>query len=313
MGKNVDGDLDRLVTSLPPMEGFLRRRDLPSVFRANNVDDPSIQFVLRDHAHTPRTQGLILNTFEDLEGPVLSQIRNNCPKTYAIGPLHELLKSRLASEMIMSQTSDGLWEEAKLCIAWLDDQLPKSVIFVSFGSVLAIEKDELIEFWYGLVNSGCHFLWVIRPNSLRREDREGQTPVELLEGTKERGLIVSWAPQEEVLAHSAVGGFLTHSGWNSTIEGIDAGVPMICWPRFADQQINSRFVSHVWEVGMDMKDICVGITIEKMIRTVMEEERAKFMKSVDSMAGLAKKCVSEGGSSYCNLISLIEDIRSLRS
>ena len=128
MGKNVDGDLDRLVTSLPPMEGFLRRRDLPSVFRANNVDDPSIQFVLRDHAHTPRTQGLILNTFEDLEGPVLSQIRNHYPKTCAIGPLHEHLKSRLASEMTMSQTSDGLWEEAKLCIARLDDQLPKSVI-----------------------------------------------------------------------------------------------------------------------------------------------------------------------------------------
>ena len=106
---------------------------------------------------------------------------------------------------------------------------------------------------------------------------------------------------------------LLFSQQNSKLESIAAGVPMICWPGFGDQQINSRFVSHVWKLGMDMKDTCDRITIEKMIRTVMEGRRAEFMKSADSMAGLAKKCVSEGGSSYCDLISLIEYIRRLLS
>ena len=182
----------------------------------------------------------------------------------------------------MSQSSNSLWEEDKTCIPWLDRQPLKSVIYVSFGSLVVIKKDELTEFWYGLVNSGSHFLWVMRSDSLPREDREGQTPAELLEGTKKRGLLVSWAPQEEVLAHPAVGAFLTHSGWNSTLKGITAGVPMICWPRFADQQINSRFMSHVWKLGIDMKDTCDRIMIEKMVRNLMEEKRAEFMKSADN-------------------------------
>ncbi|KAL6328171.1 hypothetical protein AAG906_034314 [Vitis piasezkii] len=224
-----------------------------------------------ERASTNSTNQRSHNTFEDLEGPVLSQIRNHCPKAYAIGPLHEHLKSRLASETTMSQSSNSLWEEDKTCIAWLDRQPLKSVIYVSFGSLVVIKKDELTEFWYGLVNSGSHFLW-------RRPDTGGT-----LGRNKERGLLVSWAPQEEVLAHPAVGAFLTHSGWNSTLEGITAGVPMICWPRFGDQQINSRFVSHVWKLGIDMKDTCDRITIEKMVGNLMEEKRAEFMKSADSM------------------------------
>ena len=166
-----------------------------------------------------------------------------------------------------------------------------------------------MEFWHGLVNSGSRFLWVIRPDSLTEKDGEFQLQAQLREVTKERGQIVDWAPQEEVLAHPAVGGFLTHGGWNSTLESIFAGVPMICWPYFSDQQLNSRFVSHVWKIGMDMKDTCDRVTVEKMVRDVMEERRAEFTKSVDAMAKLARSSLSEGGTSYCNFNRLIEDIR----
>lgn len=163
-----------------------------------------------------------------------------------------------------------------------------------------------MEFWYGLVNSGCKFLWVIRPDSVAGN---GEIPAEVLKGTKERGYIVGWAPQEEVLAHSSVGGFLTHSGWNSTLESVMEGVPMICWPYFMDQQVNSRFVGEFWKIGLDMKDTCDRVIVEKMVKDLMVERRDEFMKSADRMAKMGRKCVSEGGSSYCNLDRLIEDIK----
>ncbi|OMO76299.1 UDP-glucuronosyl/UDP-glucosyltransferase [Corchorus olitorius] len=138
---------------------------------------------------------------------------------------------------------------------------------------------------------------------------KGDIPAELVEGTKERGYIVSWAPQEEVLAHWAVGGFLTHCGWNSTLESVVAGVPMICWPYFADQQLNSRFVSEVWKLGLDMKDMCDRRVVEKMVNDLMVNKREEFVKSAAKFAKLAKESVVIGGSSYHNLAHLIEDIK----
>jgi hypothetical protein len=173
-----------------------------------------------------------------------------------------------------------------------------------------MNKNELMEIWYGLVKSKKRFLWVIRPDMVAGKDDNDGVPAELVEGTKERGFMVSWAPQEEVLAHVAIGGFLTHSGWNSTLESVVAKVPMICWPYFADQQINSRFVSEVWKIGLDMKDVCERNIVAKMVNDLMVKRKDEFMKSVEAMAALAIKSVSEGGSSYTNLNHLIWYIKS---
>ncbi|KAE8099292.1 hypothetical protein FH972_017285 [Carpinus fangiana] len=121
--------------------------------------------------------------------------------------------------------------------------VPDPVVYVSFGSTGLMTRGQLLEFWHGLVNSGKPFLWVVRRDGIEGAEGEHPIPEELQESTKERGFLVDWAPQEEVLAHQAVGGFLTHNGWNSTLEGIVAGVPMVCWPTIADQQINNRWVS----------------------------------------------------------------------
>ena len=133
--------MDDLVTSVPAMEEFLRRRDLPSFCRAKDLNDPSLQLVMTETLPTPRADALILNTFDDIDGPTLSQIRSQCPKMYTIGPLHAHLKSKLASETTTPQISNSLWEEDKGCIPWLDRQPSKSVIYVSFGSLSVITRE----------------------------------------------------------------------------------------------------------------------------------------------------------------------------
>lgn len=308
-------DLDAPIQSVPGMEGFLRRRDLPSFCRTTDLNDPVIQLAMRECQQVPRSRGLILNTFEDLDGPVLSHLRSLCPNLYPVGPLHTHLKTRLETQSTPPPaSSDSLWQEDKSCMAWLDAQPSRSVIYVSIGSLAMMSMEQLVEFWHGLVNSGVRFLWVRRPNSIVGEDSAGQIQEELSEATKERGCLVSWAPQEEVLAHPAIGGFLTHSGWNSTLESLMEGVPMVCWPYFVDQHVNSRFVSEVWKIGIDIKDTCERGVIEKMIKDLMNAKGDEFRQSMDRLSKLARESINvgEGGSSVCNLNRLIEDIRSMK-
>nr|AGX93071.1 7-deoxyloganetic acid UDP-glucosyltransferase-like protein [Vinca minor] len=304
--------MDLLVKGVAGMETFLRRRDLPGFCRVNDMSEPKLQIIKTETRQTTRAQAAILNTFEDLEGPILSQIRKHIPRLFTIGPSHSHLNSRLETQNIKTSISSGsFWEEDRSCVDWLDSQPPRSVLYVSFGSITVVTRAQLLEFWHGLVNSGHRFLWVMRPDSIMGKDGENRVPHELEEGTKERGYMVGWAPQEEVLNHSAIGGFFTHCGWNSTLESIVAGVPMICWPYFADQMINSRFVSEIWKIGLDMKDSCDREIIVKMVRELMEVKKDEFMERADEMAKLARKAVSEGGSSYSNLDALVEYIRSL--
>ncbi|KAJ9175817.1 hypothetical protein P3X46_014331 [Hevea brasiliensis] len=304
-------DMDRLITKVPGMETFLRCRDLPGGFcQVSHISDPNLFVITKE---IRQSQALIINTFEELEGPILSQIRIRYPKIYTIGPLHKHLKTKLRSiekqESYSSSTS--LWEVDRTCITWLDNQPSQSVLYVSFGSITIMTRQQLMEFWHGLVNSKKKFLWVIRPECVINQDGDnlGEIPEQLQEGEKEKGYIVKWAPQEEVLAHKAIGGFLTHCGWNSTLESIVAGVPMICWPYFADQQVNGRFVTEVWKLGLDMNDVCDRGVVEKMVNDLMVDKREEFVKSTARMAELARKSVSEGGSSSSCLNRLIEDIR----
>ncbi|KAI9125340.1 hypothetical protein K1719_003956 [Acacia pycnantha] len=309
-------DLDRMVTSIPGMENLVRCRDLPSMFRRSHKRTIPLEHIAFETHQSLRAQALILNTFEDLEGPILSQIRNLFPKLYTLGPLHAHITARKASKTASSEEkprpsfANSLWEIDRTCMTWLDAQPPKSVIYVSFGSNSTISRDELMEIWYGLVNSKKRFLWVIRPDMVAEEEGK-DLPLELVEGAKERGCMVGWAPQQEVLEHVAVGGFMTHSGWNSTLEGVVAGVPMICWPYFGDQQINSRYVSEVWKLGLDMKDTCDRKIVEKMVNDLMVEKREEFQKSTEAMAAVAKASVTDGGSSYSDFDSFIEYLKSL--
>ena len=305
-------DMDKPITSIPGMESLLRRRDLPGNCRLE-VENPLLRFITSEASAMKRASTLILNTFEELEAPIIARFSSLFNKIYAIGPLHALLKTRIKDSSQSISSYGSLRKVEPSCMAWLNTQHFRSVIYVSFGSLVRLSRDQLIEFWHGLVNSGKPFLWVVRPDLIEGNEELGQIPVELEQGTKERGYMMGWAPQEEVLGHPSVGGFLTHSGWNSTLESIFEGVPMICWPQLADQQVNSRCVSELWKVGFDMKDTCDRFIIEKMVRDLMEDKREEIMRSMNEIASIARDSVKENGSSYCNLERLIEDLRLMSS
>ncbi|CAN4095821.1 unnamed protein product [Withania somnifera] len=231
----------------------------------------------------------------ELDAPILNQMRTICPNLYPIGPLHATLKNKLAKEKkSLQSSSNSLWPENRSCIDWLNNQLPDSVVYVSFGSIATLSNEQLMEFWYGLVNSGQRFLWVIRPDSIAGEEWKSKIPADLAVGTKERGYIVGWAPQEEVLADFGL-----------------IGKPMICWPYFFDQQTNSRFVEAVWGLGLDMKDTCDRELVEKMVKDLMIVRKEEFLERANQMSKLAENCLMEGGSSYCNLELLVKDIKFL--
>ncbi|KAM7526413.1 hypothetical protein LguiA_016315 [Lonicera macranthoides] len=302
-----DEDMDRQISCIPKLETILRRRDLPMVFTPK-TEESFIQFILSQISKMTQASGLILNTFEELEAPMISQLGSIFPNIYTVGPLQSLLKTRNIDSPPLESSNGSLRKQDGTCMTWIDSQPSKSVLYISFGSLVILTCEQLMEFWHGLVNSKKRFLWVIRQDLIL----EGNTPpLEFRVGTRERWCIVNWAPQEEVLAHKAVGGFLTHSGWNSTLEGISAGVPMICWPQLGDQPVNGRCVSEMWRIGIDMKGPCDRWRIEKMVRDVMEDRKGEIIKSTAKNALMARDSVTEGGSSFRSIEKLIEDIRSI--
>lgn len=196
------------------------------------------------------------------------------------------------------------------CITWLNERQEKSVIYVSFGSLAAVNAEQMEELAWGLRNSNKHFLWIVR------ETEKDKLPKEFLEKKEsEKGFVVSWCPQLQVLAHKSVGCFLTHCGWNSTLEALSLGVPMVAMPQWTDQATNAKFVMDVWQMGIKAKSDENGIVkrdeIEKCIRQTMEGERGiKFRTNAAKWKELAINAVGEGGSSDKNIKEFVSKLVS---
>ncbi|CAL5037584.1 unnamed protein product [Urochloa decumbens] len=296
------------IAGIPPV----RLGDVSSFVRTL---DPQC-FALRveeDEANScARARGLILNTFEDLEPDVLDALRAEFPQVYTIGPL--------AAAMHAAAHDGGdhpggaglsLWEEDAACVAWLEAQAPGSVLYISFGSLAVMSPEQLAELAWGLAATGRPFLWAVRPGLVAGDRGADALPEEFLEATRGRCFIAEWCAQEQVLRHPAVGGFLTHSGWNSTTESIWCGVPMVCWPGFADQYINAKYTCGEWGVGLRLDEALrreqVAAHVEEMMGGT---DRAREMRrSAARWKAAAEAATAPGGSSFQSLGRLVEELR----
>ncbi|CAN4077171.1 unnamed protein product [Withania somnifera] len=194
------------------------------------------------------------------------------------------------------------------CLNWLNHQPISSVVYVSFGSLAKLEAEQMEELAWGLKNSNKYFLWVVRST------KEPKLPKNFIEELpSEKGLVVSWCPQLQVLEHKSVGCFLTHCGWNSTLEAISLGVPMVAMPQWTDQPTNTKLVKDVWEMGVRAKQDEKGIVrrevIEECIKLVMEDEKGKFIReNAKKWKELARNVVDEGGSSDKNIEEFVSKL-----
>ncbi|OVA18812.1 UDP-glucuronosyl/UDP-glucosyltransferase [Macleaya cordata] len=301
----TNGYLDTPIDWIPGMEGIIRLKDFPTFIQTTDPDAIMLNYNIEQTRNALRAKGLILNTFDDLEPKVLKTIRSKFPEVFTIGPLQ--LMGRQIPESKLKSVGSSLWKEETGCLDWLNQWEPNSVVYVNFGSITVMTAQQLSEFAYGLANSKHPFLWIIRPDMVSGEN--AKLPEEFVEETKGRGMLASWCPQEQVLSHPSIGGFLTHSGWNSTIESISEGVPMICWPFFAEQQTNCRYVCTEWAIGSEIDSNVKRDEVEKLVRELMEEEKGRDMrKKALDWKEKAQLAIKPGGSSYMNLERLINQV-----
>ncbi|XP_076903749.1 UDP-glycosyltransferase 85A8-like [Bidens hawaiensis] len=299
----TNGYLETTIDWIPGMNN-IRLRDFPSFIRTTDINDIMLNYFINECEALPRGLAVVLNTFDALEQDSVNTLIS-IPRIFTVGPLH--MMERYLQDERVKQVGSNLWKEDVSCIHWLDTKDPCSVVFVNFGSITVLTKEQLIEFGWGLANSKKDFLWITRPDIVG--GNEGVMPPEFLVETKGRGMIISGCPQEQVLKHPAIGVFLTHSGWNSTLESISNGVPVLCWPFFAEQQTNCRYSNVEWGIGMEIDANVKREDVEAQVREMIDGVKGKQLKSKAlDLKKKAEEAVTIGGSSYCNFNKLVTDI-----
>ncbi|KAK4571419.1 hypothetical protein RGQ29_030011 [Quercus rubra] len=308
--KNLDksfkdlGNMPIDIPGLPPIPAS----DMPVGILNRNTQ--LYEYFLNTATHMAKSDGLLANTFESLETKAITALSNGLcvpdgatPPIFCIGPL------------ISSSNQDGDEHE---CLNWLNSQPSRSVVFLCFGSMGLFSAKQLKEMAVGLENSGQRFLWVVRnppPDNEKEPNLDELLPKGFLERTKDKGFVVKqWAPQVAVLSHDSVGGFVTHCGWNSVLEAISVGVPMVAWPLYAEQRFNRMFLVEEMKVALGLKEMEDGLVraeeLEKRVRELFESEVGREVREVrERVLGFRDEAMvaqKDGGSSHVALAKLAQ-------
>ncbi|KAK9269644.1 hypothetical protein L1049_001421 [Liquidambar formosana] len=296
----------------------LTKNQLPGVMkrRVDGLGD----FLDRMRETELSSQGLLVNSFEELEPEYVKGYRKVAKNIWCIGPVS--LSNKEVSDKYERGNKSSINENQ--CLEWLNSMKPSSVIYVCFGSLCHLSPSQLIEIGLGLEASNRPFIWIIRKADDSPEIEKWLAQERFQKRVQGRGLIIrGWAPQVLILSHPAIGGFLTHCGWNSTLEGVCAGVPMITWPMFAEQFYNEKLVVQMLrtgvrigvEVSMEWGEEEKGgglVKREKIVKAIEEvmdegEEGLERRKRARELGEMANKAI-EGGSSHLNMTLFIQDI-----
>ncbi|KAL7157143.1 hypothetical protein ABFS83_02G057800 [Erythranthe nasuta] len=299
MNQITDGYLETTLDEVRRMKR-IRLKDFPSFIRTTDPEDIMLNFMVRETAAAHSAKAIIVNTFDALEQETLHALSATYAPIpiYAVGPLPNHTSYAAAS----------LWREDHTCIKWLDAQPPGSILYVNFDNILAPTRQQLTEFAWGLAGSHKPFLWCIIPEIGMAAGTD--LPPGFEAEVRCRGVVVGWAPQERVLKHPAIGGFLTDCRWNVVFESIaGGGLPLICWPIYAEEQTICRYSCVEWGIGFEIDNDVKRADVAAAVREVMGGDKGKKMKErALELKRKAEEATAPGGSSCMNLDILINEV-----
>ena len=320
--KSIETDLEPFTVPGLPDKIKLTRLQLPSHVKENSELSKLMDEISRADLES---YGVIMNSFHELE-PAYSERYKKVigRKAWHIGPVS--LCNRDTRDKMQRGGVASIDENE--CLGWLAMKKSRSVLYICFGSMSKSDfsATQLFEIAKALAASGQNFIWAVKNGEKTKgEDREEWLPEGFEKKIQGKGLIIrGWAPQMLILDHEAVGGFMTHCGWNSALEGITAGVPMVTWPLCAEQFYNEKLITDVLKIGVavgaqewsrhERKILVKKEEIENAITQLMVGEVAEGLRNrTKALKEMARRATEVEGSSYCDLNALIEDLRAIKS
>ncbi|KAG7940906.1 hypothetical protein I3843_16G009600 [Carya illinoinensis] len=292
----------------------LHKADIPESLLDFDLNDPFTGIIVEAMEADINSWGVLVNSFEELEGDHVGAFESfyfNNAKAYCLGPLflYNKLRQEVEAEKVQIQSYSY--------IKWLDKQTGPNgsvVIYVSFGTQAHMSDDQLNEIAFGLEMAEHPFIWVVR-------SRTWVVPEGWKERVKEKGLVLhDWVDQRSILSHLAIGGFLSHCGWNSILESISMGVPLLAWPilGISDQGLNAKYIVSGWGAGLMMphrgdggeKIMTVGrdVICESVNELMGDGKGRKAREMAQALGKMARRAVEKGGSSDKKLDQLIDQL-----
>ncbi|MED6197100.1 hypothetical protein PIB30_053540 [Stylosanthes scabra] len=320
--KKVSSDLEPFVIPNLPHEIKMTRMQMPpfAMEKEGKGMHPIARLAKESRESEAKSYGTVVNSFYELEKDYADHFRNVLGrKAWHIGPLFLVNKDDDDDDGKAQRGKDASIDENE-CLKWLDTKEPNSVVYICFGSIAKFPDSQLRDIAIGLEASGQQFIWVVKKS---KEDGDEWLPEGFEERMEGKGLIIrGWAPQVLILEHQAIGAFVTHCGWNSALEAVTAGVPMVTWPIAAEQFYNEKLVAEILKIGVPVGakkwlrligDTVKWEAVEKGVKRIMVGEDAEEMRNrAKVLSQLAKEAIKEGGSSYTDLDALIEELVSHR-
>ncbi|KAL4194399.1 hypothetical protein AMTRI_Chr05g68360 [Amborella trichopoda] len=281
-GLQINPDMCVFLPRMPP----LGLRDLPSFIAQPESNPLILEMMLGQFKNMGKADFVLVNSFDKLE----EEARKEMVEPWSLKMIRPVLP-----------------------LAYLNDERPdSSVVYVSFGSLATLPAEQMEEIANALLSSNRPFLWVVKAPYAHQKGGNS-LPEGFVEATSEQGLVVPWCPQLHVLAHRGVGCFVTHCGWNSTLEGLSQGVPMVTVPQRSYHPTNAKFVSDVWITGARLevgnKGFVLKGELERCIREVMEGERGAHIRAnAQRWRDQAREAVAEGGPSDNNVKEFVTKV-----
>ncbi|CAN8270376.1 unnamed protein product [Cochlearia groenlandica] len=294
-------------------------KSLPYIFKSKEW----YSFFATQARRFRETKGILVNSVAELEAQALKFLSGgDTPHAYPVGPLLHLRNKGGGDSEKEEEKRSGI-------LRWLDEQPPRSVLFLCFGSMGGFSEEQAREIAFALDRSGHRFLWSLRresPNIMKEPpgefaDLEEILPEGFINRTEKRGKVIGWAPQVAVLKNPSIGGFVSHGGWNSTLESLWFGIPTAIWPLYAEQKFNA--FEMVDELGLAVEirrfwrgdlllettemEIVAAEEIERAIQCLMEQD-SEVRKRVKDMSEKCHVALLDGGSSHTALNKFIQDV-----